>query len=294
MAQAETAIIGVGESNQHGRFVEGYSLMGLLAEAAMNAVADAGISVKEIDGVLTAGDSSTFNHSVAFAEYLGIPTRFSTTIGLGGASAVASVLHAARAISAGMCNTVLIAHGGGGAGGGSSRVQARSQAVARMAGLGHQQYEIPYGPLLISQYALAAQRHMFEYGTTSEQLAEIAVSARRHALMTPGAQMTTPINVEDVLHSRWVEPLHLLDCYIISQGAGAVIVTGRGRTRDDRQLPVAVLGGAEGHRNEYVTSMPDLTATGTRRPPRPRSGRRVLVRAISTSPSCTTVSPSRY
>lgn len=254
------AIVGVGESNQHGAVVDGYSPMGLLAEASLNALSDAGLTVHDVDGVLTGEGSGVFNHSVAFAEYLGIRSRFSTTIGLGGASAVASLLHAVRAIEAGLCSTVLIANG-------SMRSpqapQDRSTAVARMAGLGHPQYEIPYGPLLISQYAMAAQRHMHEFGTTAEQLAEVAVTTREHARRTPGAQMTAPITIEDVLHSRWIsEPLHLLDCCIISQGAGAFVVTRADKARDCRTTPVSILGGGEGHRNEYLTSMTDLTSTG--------------------------------
>jgi acetyl-CoA acetyltransferase len=160
-----------------------------------------------------------------------------------------------------MCDTVLIANGGMRS---AQAQQDRSTTVARMAGLGHAQYEIPYGPLLISQYAMAARRHMYEFGTTAEQLAEIAVITRDNARRTPGAQMTAPIAIDDVLNSRWIsEPLHLLDCCIISQGAGAVIVTRGDKARDCRQTPVSILGCGEGHRNEYMLSMQDVTSTGT-------------------------------
>lgn len=266
MVEPETCIIGIGASAQHGRFVAGCTPMGLLAEASKNALADAGMTIRDVDGVMTSGDASVFNHSVAFAEYMGIETKFSTTIGLGGASAVASVLHASRAIKAGLCHTVLIANGGGG-----SRAlkvdEARQRAamVARMAGLGHAQFEIPYGPLLISQYALAAQRHMYEYGTTSRQLAEIAVQTRRFASLNEGSQMSTPITTEDVLNSPWIsEPLHLLDCCLISQGAAALIVTSREGAQRSPNTPVDILGGGEGHRNEYISSMRDLTTSGTK------------------------------
>jgi acetyl-CoA acetyltransferase len=109
---------------------------------------------------------------------------------------------------------------------------------------------------------MAARRHMHQYGTTSEQLAEIAVVTRRHAGLNPLAMYREPITVQDVLNSRMIaDPLHLLDCCVVSDGGGAVMVTTEERARDLRQMPVYVLGSSEGHTHAQISQMPDLTVT---------------------------------
>ena len=123
-------------------------------------------------------------------------------------------------------------------------------------------YESPYGNTLVGAYAMAARRHMYQYGTTSEQLAEIAVVTRRHAGLNPLAMYREPITVQDVLNSRMIaDPLHLLDCCVVSDGGGAVLVTTEERARDLKQMPIYVLGSCEGHTHAHISQMPDLTVT---------------------------------
>jgi len=151
------------------------------------------------------------------------------------------VLHAAAAIAAGLCEVALIVYGSTAS---SDRFAVGTSGLT--TGDPPDQFEVPFGPTVLNSYALCAQRHMHEFGTTAEQLAEIAVTIRRHAAMNPVAKYRDPITVADVLASRVVaSPLHLLDCCIISDGAGAVVVTSAERARDGAKRPVRVLGGAE-------------------------------------------------
>lgn len=123
-------------------------------------------------------------------------------------------------------------------------------------------YEAPYGNTLVGTYAMAARRHMHEYGTTSEQLAEIAVITRRHAMLNPLAMYREPITVQDVLNSRMIaDPPHLLDCCVVSDGGGAVLVTTEERARDLKQKPVFVLESSESHTHAHISQMPDMTVT---------------------------------
>jgi len=178
---------------------------------------------------------------MTLAEHLNLKPRFHDGTNIGGSSFVAHVLHAAAAIAAGLCEVALIVYG--------STASSDRFAVGT-GGLGGgdapDQFEAPYGPTVLNAYALCAQRHMHEFGTTAEQLAEIAVTTRRHAGLNPAAKFREPITVDDVLASRIVSsPLHLLDCCIISDGGGAVVVTSAERARDLPKRPVRILGGAE-------------------------------------------------
>ena len=130
-------------------------------------------------------------------------------------------------------------------------------------GSAHPQFEVPYGPIVPSLYALAAQRHMHEFGTTPEQMAEVAVTMRRHASLNPNAHKREPITVSDVLKSRMITaPLHILDCAIVSDGAAAAIVTSAERARDLRKRPVDLLGQGYGLRHSYIGEHVDLMSTG--------------------------------
>ncbi|RYG87214.1 MAG: thiolase family protein, partial [Alphaproteobacteria bacterium] len=127
------------------------------------------------------------------------------------------------------------------------------------------QYERPFGPLIPAMYALAANRHMHEYGTTPEQLAEVAVTMRRHAGLNPNAQARDPITIDDVLNSKMIAtPLHMLDCSLVSDGGGALVVSRADAARDMRRRPVELLGAGEGHLNEHIHQAPSLTTTGAR------------------------------
>jgi acetyl-CoA acetyltransferase len=129
-------------------------------------------------------------------------------------------------------------------------------------GSAHPQFEVPYGPLVPSLYALVAQRHMHEYGTTPEQLAEVAVTIRRHAGLNPNAHKRDPVSVADVLSSKMItSPLHILDCAIVSDGAAAAIVTSAARARDLRGKPAHLLGQGYGLRHSHIGDT-SLTTTG--------------------------------
>jgi acetyl-CoA acetyltransferase len=245
----KVAIVGVDESDQIG-LVPDKSAIQLHAEAARNALRDAGLTFRDVDGLFTAGVSS-----VEIGEYLGIEPTYTDCTSVGGSSFVIEVGHAATAIAAGLCNVALITHGESG----RSRVgmPPRPSAPQRMAG----QFEEPFGiPQPVGSYALACSRHMHQYGTTKEQLAEIAVATRKWAALNPKAYFRDPITVEDVLSSRLISwPFNLLDCCLVTDAGGAVVLTSAERARDCRATPILVLGFGEGHDHQMISQMPDLT-----------------------------------
>jgi acetyl-CoA C-acetyltransferase len=234
----------------------------LCAEAARGALADAGLTIADVDGFCTAGVGPI--GIMTLAEHINLTPRFHDGTNIGGSSFVAHVLHAAAAIAAGLAETVLIVY--------ASTASSERFAVGTggfSAGDPPDQFESPYGPTVLNSYALVAQRHMHEYGTTSEQLAEIAVTMRRHAGLNPNAKYRDPITVADVLASRIVSsPLHLLDCCIISDGAGAIVVTSAARARDLAKPPVRLLGGSEGLSHTSMGSRDLLTMAAGQSGPR--------------------------
>lgn len=252
------AIAGTGESRV-GRVPDRTGL-GLCAEAAANAVRDAGIAWEDIDGMLTAYSMTEpyFMLGSVLCEYLGITPKYAASMVVGGATPGVMLHHAAAAIASGQCSTVLIVVGENRRTG-----QSRDEAVAALTAVGHPNFENPYGPSLPSLYGMVAQRHMSQYGTTSEQMASVSVTARYHAGLNPQAQMREPITVDDVLASRMIaDPLHLLDCCLISDAAGAIIVTSADRARDLKATPVYLSGIGEYHTHEHVTMSADLTRSG--------------------------------
>lgn len=253
------AIVGVGESAL-GK-VPGKSSLQLQMDAVLAAVADAGLTKSDIDGIM-APTSLTLPYlepSVALAEYLGLQPSVSMGLSLGGATPVAALAYAAAALEKGLCRYIVLASG-------EARLSGmgRDQTVAALARIGHPEFELPYGPLIPGFVALAAQRHMYEYGTTREHLARVAVTQRRHAQLHPNAHMRKPLTVEDVLASRPIAtPLHLFDCAIISDGAAAVVLTTPERARDLAKKPVHVLGYGEFHTHTHAFCNPDLLTLGT-------------------------------
>ncbi len=178
------------------------------------------------------------------------------------------VEHAARAVEAGACDVVLITYGSVQLSAMGRRIGGRGGSVSST-----QAWDAMWGNTLVGAYALAATRHMAQYGTTAEQLAEIAVTFRRHAGFNPSAQYRDPITVDDVLSSRMVaDPLHLLDCCVVSDGGGACIVTTEERARDLKRRPVHVLGGAHTLTRTRSTSRSPPTSP-SRRPRVPRRWR---------------------
>lgn len=250
----KAAIVGVAESDQIGKVPDKPVLM-LHAEAARNALEEAGLTKNDVDGLLTAGTST-----LEVGEYLGIEPRFTDGTSVGGSSFVIHLAHAASAIATGRCNVCVITHGESG----RSRVGVPGRAPAPQTSRG--QFEDPYGlPSPVGAYAMACSRHMAEYGTTKEQLAEIAVATRKWAMLNPKAYMREPITIEDVLTSRLIAwPFNLLDCCLVTDAGGACVVTSMERARDLRQTPVAILGVGESHDHSMISQMPSLTSFAAR------------------------------
>jgi acetyl-CoA acetyltransferase len=252
--RGRAAIVGVadavsptGELDAHGRALE--------ARVIGEALADAGLTLADVDGVCH-GQSS-----VGLAEYLGIHPRFTESTNTGGSSYEIHVEHAAAAIAAGLCEVVIGVYASTPRG---DRRHGRSREFQRPPGPNPMvEWELPYGMRMpMGPYALAASRHMAEFGTTSEQLAAIAVSTRAWAALNPRARYRDPITVEDVLASPMQSsPLHLLDCCLVTDGAGAFVMTSADRARALARPPVYVLGAATCHDHSMISQMPDLTVT---------------------------------
>jgi len=239
-------------------------------QAARAALADAGLKKDDVDGLFSCGDDWT--HALQLAEYLGLQPTYVDSTQLGGASWECFVGHAVAALQAGMCNVALLVYGS----------TSRSDGQRRRAGdaapppRGPAQYEAPYGLTLIGKYALAARRHMHDYGTTSRQLAAVAVAAHRWAQQNPKAfRYGKPLSLEDALKTRMIaDPLRQADCCLRTDGGGAVILTTAERARDLRQKPIRVLGAAHAVSHLHLSQwadMPDFTAA--------QSGRRALQQA---------------
>lgn len=253
------AIVGVAESDEIG-VVPGKSALQHHAEAAYNALADAGLTVRDVDGLFTAGYST-----LATGEYLGIRPRFTDSTSIGGSSFVVHVGHALAAIHAGFCEVALITHGQTGR---SARVRADDGGGFERAGLPAAEFEAPYGIIgPPAAYAMACSRYMSQYGEdrTRQALAEIAVATRKWAMRNPRALMREPMTFEDYHASRWIAwPFHLLDCCLVTDAGAAAVVTTAERARDLRRPPVWVLGAAEHHDHLMISQMPDLTVTPAR------------------------------
>jgi acetyl-CoA acetyltransferase len=245
------SIVGIGEAGI-GRAGEGLTSLDLIGQAVAAAADDAGIAIDAIDGLFAATSHYAMS-GLETGEYLGIRPRYSDSSNIGGASFVSHLLHAAAAIEAGLCTTAAIVYG-------STQL---SDSAGLVTASRPNPYEAPYGPRYpVSMYAMATARHMYEFGTTREQLAEVAVAARRWAQLTPGAFRTDELSVADVLASRVVsDPLTVADCCLVTDGAGAVILTASDRAQHARRSPVPVLGAGEAHWHRNISEMPSLTRT---------------------------------
>lgn len=237
-AALDAVIAGIGESPV-GK-VPDLDALALQRAAAMEALADCGLQLSDIDGLLTT-PIRVENWAMpcgVVAEGLGIQPGYLATLDVAGASGVAMAHHAAMAVASGQASAVLCV-----AGQNMLSFQSRGDAVKKLADAGwaHPEFEAPHGPLVPTLYALVAQRHMHEYGTTEAQMAEVAVTMRRHAALNPKAHKREPITVDDVLKSRMVtSPLKVLDCALVSDGAAAFVVTTPERARDLKKKPVRI------------------------------------------------------
>jgi acetyl-CoA acetyltransferase len=249
--RGKTAVVGVatygcGEA-------PGWSSIELMCQSAILALADAGIPLHEVDGVFAATATHAFP-TMSVAEYLGVKPRYFDGTNVGGSSFEQHMLNAALALDAGLCNVALICYG-------SNQRTASGKLVPLSE---PQPYETPYKPRMpMNAYALAASRHMHEYGTTREQMAEVAVAARAWANLNPEAFMHgKPLSVADVMGSRLIsDPFTALDCCLVTDGGAACVMVRADRAKDCAQQPAYLLGAAGANWHRTISMMPDLTVT---------------------------------
>ena len=252
LQRGSAAIVGVAESDL-GAVAAEMSPIDLMAQGVQRALADCGLALRDVDGLLCATTQSRTS-GLALSEYLGISPAFVDTTILGGSSFMFHVAHAQAALQLGLCKVAAIAYGS------TQRTVGRRQASVRE----YNPYETPFRPFLpATAYALAASRHMHQYGTTREQLAAVAVAAREWALLNPAAWEKKPLTIDEVLSARMVSyPFTVRDCCLITDGGGAVIMTTAERARSLKKPPAYVLGCGQAITHANISSMPDLTATG--------------------------------
>ncbi|MBS0360949.1 MAG: thiolase [Proteobacteria bacterium] len=249
MKQKSIAVVGAAETTQMGKIPD-VSVIGLHADAALNAMADAGLKPSDIDGVATAGISP-----VELAHYMGIKPTYADGTQVGGCSFMLHVRHAAAAINEGLCKTVLITHGESG----RSRVGAGGFARSPSSLMG--QFEMPYGPMgPPTMFTIPVLRYLKARGYTVEDLAQVAVIQREWAAKNPRASFKDPITVDDVLKSDMIAwPFTKLMCCLVTDGGGALILTSADRAKDFPQKPVYVLGTGESVETPMVSQMYDFT-----------------------------------
>lgn len=268
------AIVGAYESER--RKAPGMHPYAIQAESVLGALRDAGLRLEDVDGFCTTAtfaQEAGWQMSVAeVAEYIGIRPRWFDSTDIGGAASISQAGHAALAIEAGLADVVVVSYGSSG----RSSTLPVSDYNTNASGPG--QWEVPYGPTTVASYALAAQRHMYEYGTTPEQLAAIAVQMRANAANNPHAMYRQPLTVEEVLSSPLIsDPLHRLDCCVVSDSGGAIVMVSAERARDLHPKPIFLQGWGEAIGQVQMNQMTDFTLTSAR-----ESGRRALESAQMT------------
>ena len=234
------------------------SLAQLHAESAKGALEDAGLTRADVDGYFCAGDAPGLG-PLSMADYMGLKLRHMDSTDSGGSSYIIHVGHAAEAIAAGKCSVALITL----AGRPRSEGQATGTAPRATGGSAPDtQFENPYGPATANMYAMCAMRHMYQYGTTSEQLAWIKVAASHHAQHNPHAMLRNVVTVEDVVNSPVIaDPLHRLDCCVISDGGGAIIIASPEVAGSLKRPKVKILGAGEAPKHQMAGHV-DLTYSG--------------------------------
>src|SRR4051794_32801689 len=244
-------VAGVAESDL-GEAGPGTTPGDLMAQASLRALADAGLRAEHVDG-LFATSSQLPMATLNLCEELRIAPRWTDSTNVGGSSFLVHVQHARAALEAGLCDVALIAYGS------TQRSTGRSRASVQEVS----PWEAPYRPWLpVTGYALAAARHMHEFGTTREQLAEVAVAARRWAALNPVAWSREPLSVEDVLAAPMVcDPLTVRDCCLVTDGGAGPVVDPAERARSLPKPPVHLLGAAEAHAHRHISPMPSLVET---------------------------------
>ncbi|HEX3791837.1 MAG TPA: thiolase [Pseudonocardiaceae bacterium] len=252
MTGTPVAIVGAAETDEIG-VLPTHSTLQLHVEGARNALADAGLALADIDGIASVSAPGP----IQVAHALGITPRWIDGTGVGGTSFLLHVRHAVAAIQAGHASTVLITHGESG----RSRVGASRYAPAPSSPNG--QFEAPYGTFgPTTTFTIPLLRYMKEFGLTPEQLASVPVAQRKWAARNPRAMHRELITVEDVLESRLISyPFHLLECCLVTDGGGALVVTSADRAADLRKPPVHVLGTGETFESPLISQMADFTTS---------------------------------
>jgi acetyl-CoA acetyltransferase len=265
-------IVGIAEADLvDGRLSPSTNVLGHQAAVGVRALEDAGLSLADVDGLFVAGTWGVPGPgampTLAMSEYLGINPRYSGSTNIGGASFEAHIAHAAMAIEFGLCDVALITFG-------SMQRSDRSRSGVRRVPALSAQYESPYGLLMpVGAYALAAQRYIYQYGATPDDLAGVASASREWAAMNPQALLRDPLTAEQIEESPLVsDPLRKLDCCLVTDGAGAVVMASADRLDSSRRGRAVYLRGyGESQTHFGVSQMPDLTA-----PPAVQSGRRAM------------------
>ncbi len=248
--RGSSAIVGVGLAGMGE--APGQSHLELLAQASLDALDECGLSLDDVDGLFTS-NLSNFFPTLTVGEYLGIRPKHVDGTNLGGSSFLHHLIAATGAIKAGLCEVALICYGS----------NQRTASGRLVTGADQPVWEAAYKPRYpVIAYALSAARHMHQYGTTREDLARVATSAREWANLNPMAYKRGPLSVDDVLSSRMVcDPLTVADCCLVTDGAGAILVVSAERARNMPKKPIYFLGGAAAQWHRQISSMPDLTVT---------------------------------
>jgi len=252
VTRGSVAIVGAAESDL-GAVAALMSPLDLMAQGIHRALIDAGLTLADVDGLFCATTQARTS-AMSLVEYLGLPNAYTDSTIVGGSSFEVHVAHAHAALEAGLCSVAVVAYGS------TQRTVGRRAASARE----FNPYETPFKPFLpASAYAMAANRHMHEYGTTREQMAAVAVAAREWALMNPVAWEKKPLTIADVLNARPIsDPFTVRDVCLVTDGGGAIILVRADRAKSMKQKPVYVLGSGQSITHASISSMPVLTHTG--------------------------------
>ena len=243
-------IAGVGETEQG--VLPGRGSFDLLAEATKLTLDDAGVTLADVDGMVTAFSfvEHTLMHATTFADYLGMAPGYFASVAVGGATAPLMAVQAAMAIDAGLAEVVLCVRGDNTRSGISS-----SGMIAMAREMSHGAYEAPYGLTTIGGYGLLAQRYMYEHNVPQEALAAVVATQSEHAALKWNAMLRNVVTIEDVMADRWIAtPFHAMDCSLVSDGACAFLVTTAARAKSMKSTPVYIAGIGEGYSHQYISS----------------------------------------